>query len=545
MSPSYRILGCAVALSFTTLACEPGAMRSRLDQYAGVPLTADLSGLTERERQMIPLLIEAADQMDEIFWMQAYGDRDSLLANIDGGAARRYAELNYGPWDRLAGDEPFVDGVGPKPSGASFYPADMTREEFEAAVQAAPEQARELRSLYTVVRRRPDGSLYAVPHHEAYAPQVEIAADRLRQAAALAENPGLKRYLELRAQALLTDEYRESDLAWLDMKDNTLEVVIGPIETYEDQLFGYKAAYEAVILVKDNEWSQRLAFFATFLEDLQGLLPVPDRYKREMPASQGELHAYDALYYAGDANAGPKTIAINLPNDETVQLEKGTRRLQLKNAMRAKFEQILAPTATLLIAEDQRRYVTFDAFFQNTMFHEVAHGLGSKNTVNRRGTVRQALRETAAAMEEGKADVLGLYMMTWLRLHGVLSEGNLWDNYATFVAGILRSVRFGASSAHAKANMVGFNFFAEQGAITRDEASGTYRVDFEKMMAAMEALARRLLTIQGDGDYEAAVALLTEQGIIGPTLQADLDRLATAGIPVDVVFQQGRRQLGF
>jgi hypothetical protein len=520
--------------------CTAGemSMQDRVDQYATVQLTADLSGLSDAERQMIPLLIEVADQMDVLFWRQAYGNKDSLLASIDDPATRKYLEINYGPWDRLAGDEPFLPGVGAKPAGANLYPADMTAADFEAATDAPAGVAEQLRGLYTLVRRGPDGSLTAVPYSEAFATELQISADKLREAAALAPQRSLRRYLELRADALLTDDYQASDMAWMDMKDNTIEVVVGPIETYEDQLFGYKAAFETFVLVKDLEWSRRLARFVQYLPDLQRELPVADIYKREMPGSDADLNAYDVVYVSGDANAGSKTIAINLPNDETVQLDKGARRLQLKNAMRAKFDRIMLPIADVLIAENQRQHVTFDAFFGNTMFHEVAHGLGIKNTINDRGTVRQALRDHASAMEEGKADILGLYMVTRLLVQGA-TEGNLNDNYVTFLAGIFRSIRFGASSAHGRANMVRFNFFKEMGAFTRDEATGTYSVDFQRMGEAMTALSEVILTLQGDGDYDGATELIEEKGVIGPQLQADLDRLADANIPVDIVFEQG------
>ncbi len=542
-----RALLVALGGAAIVVACDrPNAdLERRMDQYATVRLTTDVSGLSPAERRMLPLLIDAAEHMDAAFWRQAYGDRDSLVTAVSDPVARRYVELNYGPWDRLAGDEPFLPGVGPKPAGANFYPHDMTREEFERALAAAtPADAAALRSLYTLVRRRSDGTLRAVPYHRAFPAPLEAAAGKLREAAALAEEPGLQRYLELRAAALLNDDYRASDVAWMDMKRNRLDVVIGPIETYEDQLFGYKAAYEAFVLIKDMEWSERLARFAAFLPELQRGLPVPESYRRERPGTDSELNAYDAVYYAGDANAGAKTIAINLPNDETVQLEKGTRRLQLKNAMRAKFERIMLPIADVLIAEDQRAHLTFDAFFENTMFHEVAHGLGIKTTVSGRGTVREALRDHASAMEEGKADVLGLYMVTRLRERGALSQGRLEDNYVTFLAGIFRSVRFGASSAHGKANMVRFNFFKERGAFSRDSTTGTYRVHMDKMQEAMAALSRTILTLQGDGDYAGAAALINGTGVIGPELQADLDRLGTAGIPVDIVFEQGVDVLG-
>ncbi len=512
-------------------------MTQRLAKYTPVRLTADLSTLTAKEREMIPLLIDAAREMDAIFWIEAYGARDSLFNELHDADARRFVEINYGPWDRLDGNSPFMEGAGPKPKGANFYPADMDTTEFAAAARGPGGEL--LRSQYTLVRRDSDGQLIAVPYRDAFAKPVGVAAGKLRAAARLAEDAGLRNYLELRSEALITDEYQASDLAWMDMKNNRIDVVIGPIETYEDQLYGNKAAHEAFVLIKDREWSRRLARYATMLPALQRGLPVEARYRAERPGTDSDLNAYDAVYYAGDANAGSKTIAINLPNDEEVQLRKGTRRLQLKNAMRAKFDKILVPIAGVLIAEDQRKHITFDAFFGNVMFHEVAHGLGIKNTLTGKGTVRDALKEQASSLEEGKADVLGFYMVTRLHEQGELGDADLMDNYVTFLAGIFRSVRFGASSAHGRANMAAFNFFQDRGAFTRDEASGTYRVDFDRMTAAMNALSEQILRFQGDGDYAGVTAFNRDMGIIRPALQADIDRLREAAIPVDIIFEQG------
>jgi hypothetical protein len=512
--------------------------------YAVVPLTADTSHLSAKERQMIPLLIEAADQMEAVFWKQAWGDKKALLASIEDAATRRFAEVNFGPWDRLGDNEPFVAGVGPKPDGACFYPKDMTKAEFEAHLAANPGDKAAFESLYTVIRRDAEGGLVAVPYSVAYAAETERAAALLDKAAALAEDPGLAEYLRLRATALRTDEYQASDMAWLDMRSNGIDVVIGPIESYEDQLYGRKAAHEAYVLIKDKEWSARLSRYAKFLPALQAGLPVPDAYKAEKPGTDTDLNAYDAVYYAGDCNAGGKTIAINLPNDEEVQLAKGSRRLQLKNTMRAKFDLMVEPIADVLIAKDLQDHITFDAFFANTMFHEVAHGLGIKNTLEGGGTVREALAEHASALEEGKADILGLYMVSQLFARDEIPEGTLEDNYVTFLAGIFRSIRFGAASAHGKANMIRFNFFAQAGAFTRDETTGRYAIVTDKMAAAIEALSRKILTVQGDGDYAEASKMVAELGVIGPTLQADLDRLAKAGIPKDIVFEQGRAVLG-
>jgi Peptidase family M49 len=541
----------AVGLAAALLAsCGPGASPEsntpvperaevRPEIYAEVPLTADLGYLTDNQREMLGLLIQAAQIMDDLFWRQAYGDDyKTWLTSIDDDKVRLFARLNYGPWDRLDGDKPFVQGVGPKPAGAAFYPTDMTSEEFEQAYLPGK------KGQYSFVRRNEKGELEIVPYHVAFADPLKKAADLLREAAGLAESVDFANYLKLRANALISDDFRISDLYWMDVKDNDIDLVIGPIETYEDKLYGYRASYEAYVLIKDLDWSARLAKFTTFLPRLQAGLPVPDAYKQETPGSDSDLNAYDVVFYAGDCNSGAKTIAINLPNDEQVQLEKGTRRLQLKNAMRAKFERILEPIADALVADDQRAHVTFDAFFANTMFHEVAHGLGIKNTLTGKGTVREALLDVASSMEEGKADILGLYMIQELQKAGELGDVDLRDYYVTFMTSIFRSVRFGASDAHGKANMVRFNFFVEHGAFKRDSKTGKYRVDFDRMTEATRDLSRLLLTLQGDGDYEGARRLTEEQGVIGSQLQADLDRLTRAGIPVDIRFDQGAAVLG-
>jgi hypothetical protein len=541
LSAACQTLRTVTTAGGTTLGASED-VAAGLAKYTTVRLTVDSSALTPNERRMIPLLIDAANAMDEIYWHQAHGNRDSLLNAVRGDPAmRRFVEINYGPWDRLANDRPFVRGAGPKPPGANFYPRDMTKGEFETAVAAGPkERADSLKSLYTLVRRDVAGRLVTIPFSKAYAPLNERAATRLREAAALAEDPGLRRYLELRASALMTDDYQPSDLAWMDMKDNTIDVVIGPIETYEDLLFGYKAANEAYVLIKDRVWSQRLARYASMLPGLQRGLPVPDRYKQETPGTASDLNAYDAVYYAGQANAGSKTIAINLPNDEQVQLQKGTRRLQLKNTIRAKFDKILVPIAQELLAPDQLPKVTFDAFFENVMFHEVAHGLGIKNTITGKGTVRETLKERHSALEEGKADILGLYMVKQLAEQGAVEDPSVSDNYVSFLASLFRSIRFGASSAHGRANVAAFNFLSERGAFARG-ADGKYRVDFPKMEQGMTELARSILVMQGDGDYPAVGAFQERYGQIGPQLRADLDRLNTRGIPVDLVFEQGGR----
>jgi hypothetical protein len=514
------------------------SMQARLDKYAAVRLTTDLSKLSAAEQKMLGHFIDAADVINAIYWQQAYGDPQPLLDGISDPLVRRFVEINFGPWDRIDGNKAFVAGVGPKPAGANFYPADMSKAEFEAF------QDPKKTGLYSLVRRGADGKLALVPFSQAYAAPLKQAAGHLRQAAELAPDAGLKTYLEQRATALETDNYQPSDFAWMDMKTNRVDLVIGPIETYEDQLYGYRAAYEAYVLVKDMEWSERLTRFARFLPELQRGLPVPPAYKKEPAGSSSDLNAYDVLYCAGDANAGSKTIAINLPNDEEVGLKKGTRRLQLKNAVRAKFDKTLVPIAAELIAKDQQANIKFDAFFANIMFHEVAHGLGVKNTIAGHGTVRSALKESYGALEEAKADILGLYLVTKLLEKKELRDTTLMDHYVTFVAGIVRSARFGAANAHGQANMIEFNFFEDQGAFERDAATGTYRVNAAKTTAAVAALAARIIKLQGDGDYAGAAKVVASEGIVRPSLRQDIDRLAQKNIPVDIVFEQGKKVAG-
>ncbi|MEC9261772.1 MAG: Zn-dependent hydrolase [Pseudomonadota bacterium] len=542
LTSSLLFAGCSEPQSpqSTTQATAPELLvdDSRLGIYHQVPLTADLSHLSDNQKQMLSKLIDASEIMDDLFWKQAFfGDKKAFLQQFSNEELKAFAAINYGPWDRLNGDAPYLSGYGEKAAGAEFYPQDMTKAEFAAA------EFTDKDGLYSVVERTESGDLTATPYSEKYQAELTKAAALLKEASELADNETFANYLKLRAEALLNDDYYASDMAWMDMKTNPIELVIGPIETYEDQLYGYRAAFESYVLIKDMVWSERLAKYAQFLPELQEGLPVDEAYKQETPGSDADLNAYDVIYYAGHSNAGSKTIAINLPNDERVQLAKGTRRLQLKNAMQAKFDHILKPISEVLIAPEQREHITFNAFFANTMFHEVAHGLGIKNTITDKGTVRAALKEHASALEEGKADILGLYMVQSLLEKGEITEGILEDYYVTFMAGIFRSVRFGASSAHGKANMIRFNYFATMGAFDRNE-DGLYSVNMDKMSEAVSSLSELILTLQGNGDYDGVAELVADKGIIKPQLEADLARLKAASIPVDIVFNQGKSQLG-
>ncbi len=508
-----------------------------IDVYAKVQLTADISHLSQSEKKVLALMFQAADIMEDIYWKEAYGDRDALLSRISDEKVKLFAKINYGPWDRLNNNKAFLNGFGPKPDGANFYPTDMTKKEFEALQDTSK------KSLYTILRRDENGDLKVIWYHDAFKKDIDKAADLLKQASEVAENPELKTYLKLRAEALLTDNYQPSDMAWMDMKNSNIDFVVGPIENYEDHIFGYKAAHEAFVLIKDVKWSEKLKYYTQFLPQMQKELPVDAKYKQETPGSDVDLNAYDVVYYAGDCNAGSKTIAINLPNDEQVQLKKGSRKLQLKNAMRAKFDKILVPISNILIDADQRPHIQFDAFFANTMFHEVAHGMGIKNTITGNGTCRTALKEQFSALEEGKADILGLYLVTKLANMGELGDVDLEDNYVTFMASIFRSIRFGAASAHGKANLIRFNYFLERNAFTR-LADGTYHINIKKMEEASTALTQDILKIQGDGDYEVAKAFVEKWAVVTPQLKADLQRLADASIPKDIYYEQGPKVLG-
>lgn len=530
----------------TVAACTSGTQKEAtktdpmdllLNKYVQVSLTADISHLNANEKEMLSLLFKAATIMDDIFWTQNIGPKDAFLSKIEDPRARKFAEINYGPWDQLDNQKPFLEGFGTMLPGAQFYPVDMTKEEFEAFED--PNKT----SLYTLIVRDDEGNLKSVWYHEVYAAQIEEAASLLEQASELAGDAEFASYLKLRAIALRTDDYLESDMAWMDVRNNNVDLVIGPIENYVDALFGYKAAHEAFILIKDIAWSDRLSRYAQFLPDLQKQLPVEENYKKEVPGSDADLNAYDVVFYAGDCNMADKTIAINLPNDEKVHLEKGSRKLQLKNSMKAKFDNILVPISTELIAPEQRKHITFDAFFSNTMFHEVAHGMGIKNTIDGTSTVRKALREQYSPLEEAKADILGLFLVTKLHEMGEFRDTELMDNYVTFMAGFFRSVRFGAASAHGKANMMTFNFFLEEGAFTRSE-DGTYAIDMEKMMEASRKLTGKILTAQGNGDYEMVKEWISSEGVVKPQLQADLDRITEKGIPVDIYFEMGPQMLG-
>lgn len=517
---------------------EKSEIQQKVDEYAEFTLTTDLSVLSEKEKQLLPVLIQIADIMDDLYWDQYFGAQNRAnLDTITDPAVKAFAMIQYGAWDRLDEEKPFIPGFGPRPAGCNFYPLDMTAEEYEAL--ADPEKS----SQYTVIRRDENGALKVVPYHVEYAEDLAKVDSLMGVAIDLAEDQGLKKYLTERRKALLTDDYYASDLAWMDMKQSKIDFVVGPIENYDDALYGSKTSYESFILVKDEQWSNDLAKFVGMLPQLQSELPCEPQYKPAMKGAESDLNVYDVIYYAGDCNAGSKTIAINLPNDERIHQEKGARRLQLKNAMQAKFETILQPIANLFVCEDQLDNVNFNAFFSNVCFHEVAHGLGIKQTVTDGKGLREALGNQYSSWEEAKADICGLFLTTKLIEMGEITNCTTEDAYVTFIAGILRSVRFGATEAHGIANMMCFNYLQDNGAFTRNN-EGKYVVDVKKAEAAMKSWAALILRVEGEGDYAFAKEYAAKNGKIRPDLQKDLDLIRTNNIPKDIIYNQGLNALG-
>jgi len=509
-----------------------------LANYAEVKLKTDLSGLTENQKSMLPLLFEAAKIIDELYWIQTCGNKEKFLNSIDNEKVRKYFYINYGPWDRLNGMQPFIDGVGAKPDGANFYPADMTYQEFDDFDDLKKYDS------YTLLRRNEVGGLKTVPYHEAYRNKLVKIAGLMEQAASLAEDGNFKNYLLERAEALLSDDYYQSNIAWMMMKDNIVDFIVGPIEDNDDRLYYSKASYQSMVLIRDVESSKAMEKYSLLVPYLQKNLPVDEEYKTETPGALSDIMVYDVVYCSGNWNAGSKKIAITLPRDGRVQLEVGSRKLQFKNVMKAKFEKILKPIAHLLIDKEQREHVKFDAFFQNTMFYEVGSALGIKKMVTREGTVRDGLKEQHNVIEECKNDILSLFFLTKLHEMGELPETDLMDNYVTYMADIFRSVRFGISNDQGVANMIRFYYFKEKGAFSRNKKSGTYTIDFEKMQNAMLQLAEEILLIQGNGDYEEAKKMVEEKGYIRDELLEDLYRIQKEHIAKDVVFIQGLDVLG-
>ena len=511
-------------------------LQQKVEEYAFFDLTTDISKLSENDKQLIPIFFEIGQIMDDLFWEQTFGDK-KILDTIQDKWMREFALINYGAWDRLNDDKPFIPGYGPKPATCCYYPQDLTLEEYEAF------QDKNKGSHYTVLVRNADGSLKSVWYHEYYKEKIDKVCGLLDKAIEICENPSMKKYLTLRKKALQTDDYFASDMAWMDMKDTKLDFVFGPIENYDDKLNEVKTSYEAFVLVKDEEASGDLADFVKMLPQLQKELPCDAKYRNYVPGTSSDMNVYDVVFYGGDCNAGGKTIAINLPNDDNVQAKKGSRRFQLRNAMQAKFDKIMKPIGEMVIEPSEQDHIKFDAFFWNVTFHEVGHGLGVKTTINGKGPVDDAMKTERSNWEEAKADILGLHLVCSLIDKGEITNITKEDAITTYIVGLLRSVRFGAADAHGVANMMCYNYFEEQGAFKRN-GNDTYHIDYDKAMKAMDSWIATILKTQAEGDFEFASKFSKEKGTIGANLQKDLDKINKAGIPRDIRFNQGLDVLG-
>jgi hypothetical protein len=514
----------------------------RRAQFVEQFLDADVSHLSAGDREALKHLVAAARAVDEIFRLQAWAGNPGFapeVAALEGEgaeAARDYYRIMYGPWDRLVHHEPFL-GSRAHPDGAGYYPEDMTAGEFEAWLEAHPWDREAFTSLFTLIRRDGDG-LIAVPYSVAYREQLEAAAGELMAAAEATDNESLRRFLELRAEAFMTDDYYESDKAWMDL-DSDIEVVIGPYETYEDNLFGYKAAFESFVCVAQPEDSARLEVFKSHLPFLERNLPIPDEHKNFDRGSESPIRVVDELFTAGDTRAGVQTIAFNLPNDERVREEKGSKKVLLKNIMRAKYDAVLTPIAGRVLPEDEASRIAFDAFYQFTLHHELSHGIGpGQITIDGRDTeVRLELRELYSAFEEAKADVLGIYDIYALVESGVMSSEILNNLPWTYTAGMFRTTRFGVAEAHGLGMVLQANYLLEKGAVELTE-DGRFRPVPEFFEEAFRDLAHELLMIQALGDYEGALDLVERYGSVHPAMAEAIANLTDLPVDIDPSFPQ-------
>jgi hypothetical protein len=515
-------------------------IRKRVAQYAPTIITFDQKLLNDEQKQVLGKLIEAAKYMDNIFWRQAYHEGLFMknLLELSGDRADlnylRFLVMNFGPFDRLDKNRAFI-GTAIKPSGAGFYPPDLTQKEFQEYIAAHPEVKENFESPYTVIKRQGE-ELVAVPYNEEYMDELESAARCLMEAADITSNLSLKRYLDQRAEDLLGNNYYESDCLWIDLKDNVVEIVIGPFEVYEDNLMGIKAAYEAFVYINDLEEMKKIKGYLDYLDEMQANLPVERKYKsQEVAGLESPLNVVIEVFTAGETKAGVQTLAFVLPNDERVREEKGTKKVFLKNMQEAKFNKILVPISERVLSAEDTEFISFYAYFTGTILHEIAHALGVNYVTlpdGTRTTVNRALKDHYSAIEEAKADIAGLCSVPLLIQKGWIPSEKEQEIYTTFFAGFFRSMRFGITSAHGLANLIEFNFMKEKGGFTYDEETGKFIVDPAKMKEAVSALARELLILEGDGNYENAAKFVERYGQMDELITKTIDKLQD--IPVDI-----------
>ena len=522
---------------------EMQKLKNMIAQFVPTEIGYDQSLLTERQKKVVENLYWASLQVDSIFLDQVYAKNKKILHKLEqsnnplNNLRREYFEIMFGPFDRLNHDKPFI-GNRPKPKGANFYPADMRRKEFENWIKTHPQDEAAFTSEVTVIRRK-GKNLAAIPYSEYYKEPLSKAAAYLRKAAEFADNPSLKNYLLLRAKAFETNDYFQSDLAWMDLKDNTIETIIGPYEVYEDELFNYKASFEAFITLRDPKESAKLAKFAKYLTAMEKHLPIPDQYKNFNRGSESPIVVVQEVFSAGDTKAGVQTLAFNLPNDERVREAKGCKKVLLKNLHEAKFNKLLRPIALRIMDHDQLEYVTFEAFFNHTLMHEISHGLGPGNIVvnGRKTSVKKELKETYSSIEECKADVLGMYNNVFMIQKGVYPKSFEKEIWATFLAGIFRSIRFGINEAHGAGNALIYNYLLQNGGYEYNPQTQTVRVNWGKIGPALTLLATKLLTIQATGNYDGAKKLLATYAKETESIKTLRQKLVDLPVDIRPVFQ--------
>ena len=518
---------------------RPSDLGPKIARFAPTDIAADVSKLSAPDRRALAKLVEASTVLDGIYLRQVWFGNAAMLVDLarDESPAGRerlhYFLINKGPWSRLDHDEPFVSGAPPKPEGANFYPVGATKAEIEKWIQSLPEAERaRATGFFTVVRRAANGQFTLVPYNLEYQNELAHAAALLREAADLSAEPTLKAFLTKRAQAFLSNDYYDSDVAWMELK-GAIEPTIGPYEVYEDEFFNYKAAFESFITLRDDVESDKLTRFGGELQGIENVLPIDPKYRNPKLAGLAPLTVVNVVFTAGDANRGVQTAAFNLPNDERVLKEKGAKRVMLKNVQDAKFVKVLVPISKVVLAPTDQGNVAFDAFFTHILMHELMHGLGphSIRVDGRATTVRQAMKETSSYLEEAKADISGLFALQHLVDKGVLPKSMEQTMYTTFLASAFRSIRFGVNEAHGKGIAIQLNYLLDQGGfVVRDD--GTFAVDAAKIKDGVVALTREIMTIQAEGNYAAAKALGDRLGIVRPPVQAALDKLAS--VPVDI-----------
>ncbi len=516
-------------------------LAAKLRRFAITEITADVSKLSEGNRKALDKLIEASRLMDEIYVRQVWSGNVLLkerLAQDTSPQGKIKFEMfmrNKSPWSVLDHDSAFVQGVPrPKPAGANYYPEDMTKEEFEkwAATLSSTDQEK-ARGFFYTIRRGEDKKLKLVPYSVEYKEWLEPAAKLLHEAAELTDNASLKTFLTKRADAFLSNDYYESDVAWMDL-DSPVEPTIGPYEVYMDELFNYKAAFEAFITVRNEEETNKLSKFSTELQELENNLPIDKKYRNPRLGALAPIRVVDEVVTGGEPTKGVQTAAFNLPNDERVTREKGSKRVMLKNVQEAKFKNILVPISKHAISPEEQNLIAFEPFFTHILAHELMHGLGPHTLVmnGKQTTVRQAMKELSSALEEAKADISGLWALQYLIDKGVVDKSFEQQMYVTFLASAFRSIRFGLNDAHGKGIALQFNFLIDEGAFLYDVKNATFSVNFNSIKDAVRKLTGEIMTIQAEGSYDKAKAMLDKYGIIRPEMQAVLDKMSD--VPVDI-----------